>query len=97
MSPKSLILFSEIFLNILLIILPDLVFGNPLENCILSIFACGPIIILTFFIISSSIFFEGKTPKAKIYDKIMSIVKNKERAISLETGKQVEKELKKNI
>ena len=44
MSPKSLKLFSAIFLNILLMILPDLVFGKASVNWILSSLAIGPIL-----------------------------------------------------
>ena len=42
-SPKSEKFPSAIFLRILRIILPDLVFGRPETNCILSGFAIGPI------------------------------------------------------
>ena len=39
--------FEAIFLRILLMILPDLVFGNAFVNCILSGLAIGPISFLT--------------------------------------------------
>ena len=48
-SPKSSNSFSAIFLNILLIIFPDLVFGNPFVKCIKSGVAIGPICFLTQF------------------------------------------------
>ena len=46
-SPKSEKLPFAIFLSILLIILPDLVFGRPETNNILSGLAIGPISIFT--------------------------------------------------
>ena len=45
-SPKLLNSFEAIFRKILLIILPDLVFGRPGENCNLSGVAMGPIFFL---------------------------------------------------
>ena len=56
-SPKLLNSFEAIFLRILLIIFPDLVFGSPLVIWILSNLAIGPIFleikILISFLISS--------------------------------------------
>ena len=46
-SPNWSCSFAAIFLRILLIILPDLVFGSPGENCIKSGVAIGPICFLT--------------------------------------------------
>ena len=43
MSPNLSCSFAAIFLSILLIILPDLVFGKPGANCIKSGVAIGPI------------------------------------------------------
>ena len=63
-SPKFSKSFEAIFLKILLIIFPDLVFGKPAVICIKSGVAIGPIFSLI-------VFFKSKTKSSDEFDQLL--------------------------